>query len=67
GKTTVSQEDGQVIVKQRDELWTTCTYQTNNFKALLWYQQRQGRAPQLVSYQAGTGPRQSGRITTLLN
>ncbi|NXG10999.1 TVA12 protein, partial [Sakesphorus luctuosus] len=64
---TVSQEDRQVMVKQRDPLRTTCTYQTNSFNALLWYQQTQGRAPQLLSYQAGTGSRQSGRITTLLN
>ncbi|NWU18718.1 TVA11 protein, partial [Cephalopterus ornatus] len=34
---------------------------------LLWYQQRKGQAPQLLSSQAGAGQRQSGRITTLLN
>ncbi|NXK88372.1 TVA12 protein, partial [Formicarius rufipectus] len=45
----------------------TCTYQTKNFNALLWYQQRQGQAPPLLSSQAGAGSRQSGRVTTLLN
>ncbi|NXD46862.1 TVAL2 protein, partial [Copsychus sechellarum] len=34
---------------------------------LFWYQQRKGQAPQLLSYQSGTGPRHSGRITTHLN
>uniref|UniRef100_A0A8C8AIX6 Immunoglobulin V-set domain-containing protein n=1 Tax=Otus sunia TaxID=257818 RepID=A0A8C8AIX6_9STRI len=34
---------------------------------LLWYQQRKGQAPQLLSYQAAAGPRHSGRLTTLLN
>ncbi|NXF84406.1 TVA11 protein, partial [Sclerurus mexicanus] len=67
GQTTVTQEDGQVMVKQKDPFQTTCTYQTSNFYALLWYQQRQGQAPHLLTYQAGAGPRQSGRITTLLN
>ncbi|NWS35792.1 TVA11 protein, partial [Polioptila caerulea] len=46
---------------------STCAYQTNNFYALLWYQLRPGQAPQLVSYQSGTGPRHSGRISTHLN
>ncbi|NXL82798.1 TVA11 protein, partial [Leptocoma aspasia] len=32
-----------------------------------WYQVQKGQAPQLVSYQSGTGPRHSGRITTHLN
>ncbi|NXN01737.1 TVA2 protein, partial [Sylvia borin] len=31
------------------------------------YQLRKGQAPQLLSYQAGTGPKHSGRITTHLN
>ncbi|NWT91705.1 TVA11 protein, partial [Urocynchramus pylzowi] len=44
-----------------------CTYQTNNFYALSWYQLWKGQGPQLVSYQSGTGPRHSGRITTHLN
>ncbi|NXY23111.1 TVA12 protein, partial [Atrichornis clamosus] len=46
---------------------STCAYYTNNFNALLWYQQQKGQAPQLISYQAGPGPSQSGRITTVLN
>ncbi|NXU93167.1 TVA12 protein, partial [Xiphorhynchus elegans] len=67
GQTTVTQEDGQIMVKQKDPFHTTCTYQTNNFNTLLWYQQRQGQAPQLLSSQAASGSRQSSRITTLLN
>ncbi|NWZ88533.1 TVA11 protein, partial [Poecile atricapillus] len=43
------------------------SYQTNNFYALFWYQLRKGQAPQLLSYQAGSGPKHSGRITTHLN
>ncbi|NWW57210.1 TVA12 protein, partial [Ifrita kowaldi] len=64
---TVSQEDGQVIVKQRHPFQTTCTYETSYFRALLWYQMRKGQAPQLVSYQSWTGPKHSGRISTHLN
>ncbi|NXB69647.1 TVA11 protein, partial [Donacobius atricapilla] len=45
----------------------TCTCQTNNFYALLWYHLRPGQGPRLVSYQAGPGPKHSGRITTHLN
>ncbi|NWV95751.1 TVA12 protein, partial [Machaerirhynchus nigripectus] len=46
---------------------STCAYQTNAFNALFWYQVQKGQAPQLVSYQSGPGPKQSGRITTHLN
>uniref|UniRef100_A0A8U7NJR0 Immunoglobulin V-set domain-containing protein n=1 Tax=Corvus moneduloides TaxID=1196302 RepID=A0A8U7NJR0_CORMO len=67
GQIKVTQEDGQVIVKQRHPFQTTCTYQTNNFNGLLWYQVQKGQAPQLVSYHAGPGAKHSGRITTHLN
>ncbi|NXI14061.1 TVA11 protein, partial [Irena cyanogastra] len=46
---------------------SACAYQTNNFYGLLWYQVQKGQAPQLLSYQSGTGPRHSGRISTHLN
>ncbi|NXK70959.1 TVA12 protein, partial [Sylvietta virens] len=67
GQITVTQEDGPVLVKQGHPFHTTCKYQTTYFNGLLWYQQRKGQAPELVSYQAGPGPRASGRITTHLN
>uniref|UniRef100_A0A8C3R149 Ig-like domain-containing protein n=1 Tax=Cyanoderma ruficeps TaxID=181631 RepID=A0A8C3R149_9PASS len=46
---------------------TTCKYQNSNFGGLFWYQLWKGQGPQLLSYQAGTGPKHSGRITTHLN
>ncbi|NXO46866.1 TVA11 protein, partial [Locustella ochotensis] len=67
GQNTVTQEHGPVMVKQGHPFHTTCKYQTNNFYSLLWYQLQRGQAPQLLSYQAGSGPRPSGRITTHLN
>ncbi|NXI35090.1 TVA12 protein, partial [Galbula dea] len=66
GQTRVTQQE-QVTVKQRDTFQTNCTYQISGFKGLLWYQQKKGQAPQLVSHQAGAGSRLSGRFTTVLN
>ncbi|XP_053944609.1 uncharacterized protein LOC128854591 [Cuculus canorus] len=67
GQITVTQQEGPVTLKQGDTFRTNCTYRTSSFYALLWYQQRKGQAPQLVSYQAGTGSKRNGRFTTSLN
>uniref|UniRef100_A0A8C3J483 Ig-like domain-containing protein n=1 Tax=Calidris pygmaea TaxID=425635 RepID=A0A8C3J483_9CHAR len=56
-----------VGLKERDTFQATCTYTSLNFDGLLWYQQRKGQAPQLVSYQARDGHKHSGRFTTELN
>uniref|UniRef100_A0A8C3CAZ9 Ig-like domain-containing protein n=1 Tax=Cairina moschata TaxID=8855 RepID=A0A8C3CAZ9_CAIMO len=44
-----------------------CPQTTLLFNGLLWYQQKKGQAPQLISYQAGAGTKQSDRFTTELN
>ncbi|XP_057897526.1 M1-specific T cell receptor alpha chain-like [Melospiza georgiana] len=67
GQDTVTQEHGPVLVKQGHPFHTTCKYHTSNFRGLLWYQLRKGEAPELISYQAGAGPKRSGRFTTQLN
>uniref|UniRef100_A0A8B9EJ57 Immunoglobulin V-set domain-containing protein n=1 Tax=Anser cygnoides TaxID=8845 RepID=A0A8B9EJ57_ANSCY len=46
-------------------LWPGSSY--SNFYGLLWYQQKKGQSPQLISYQAGKGTKQKDRFTTELN
>ncbi|NWX51709.1 TVA12 protein, partial [Steatornis caripensis] len=67
GQITVTQQEGQVTVKQGDTFQTSCKYQISGFDALFWYQQREGQAPQRLLYQAVAGSKRSGRLTTLLN
>uniref|UniRef100_A0A674H2F6 Ig-like domain-containing protein n=1 Tax=Taeniopygia guttata TaxID=59729 RepID=A0A674H2F6_TAEGU len=49
------------------DLSSLCSQIFSNFYALLWYQLQKGQAPQLLSYQTGSGRKHSGRITTYLN
>uniref|UniRef100_A0A8C2U865 Ig-like domain-containing protein n=1 Tax=Coturnix japonica TaxID=93934 RepID=A0A8C2U865_COTJA len=67
GQTIVTQQEGQVTVEEGNIFQTSCTYQTSSFDAFLWYQQKKGQAPQLVTYQAAAGPKHNGRFTTWLN
>ncbi|NXK73657.1 TVA11 protein, partial [Amazona guildingii] len=67
GQITVTQQEGEVTVRERDTFQTTCTYQTSYSPALAWYQQKKDQAPQLILYQAAAGSKQSGRFSTLLN
>ncbi|NXU34915.1 TVA12 protein, partial [Drymodes brunneopygia] len=69
GQDTVTQEDRQVTVKQGHSFQTTCKYETKSFYGFFWYQLQSGKgqAPQLLSYQSGTGRKHSGRISTHLN
>ncbi|NXT26370.1 TVA12 protein, partial [Syrrhaptes paradoxus] len=67
GQITITQQEGEVTVKQRDPFQTTCTYQTATLDALLWYQQKKDLAPQLVLYQTSSGSKQRDRFTSWLN
>uniref|UniRef100_A0A8B9R5S0 Ig-like domain-containing protein n=1 Tax=Anas platyrhynchos TaxID=8839 RepID=A0A8B9R5S0_ANAPL len=58
--TSVTQQEGQVTVKQKETFQTTCTYKSSYFYALYWYQQKKGQAPQLVIYHTSAGTKQSG-------
>ncbi|XP_061873734.1 T cell receptor alpha chain MC.7.G5-like [Colius striatus] len=67
GQITVTQPEREVTLKQRDIFQTTCTYQSSYFQGLLWYQQRRGQAPQMLSYQARSDSQLNGRLRTVLN
>uniref|UniRef100_A0A8C3GKN1 Ig-like domain-containing protein n=1 Tax=Cairina moschata TaxID=8855 RepID=A0A8C3GKN1_CAIMO len=67
GQVSVTQPEGQVSVEQGNTFQTTCAYETSNFNGLLWYKQKKGQAPQLITYQAVAGTKQSDHFTTELN
>uniref|UniRef100_A0A8B9B8D7 Ig-like domain-containing protein n=1 Tax=Anser brachyrhynchus TaxID=132585 RepID=A0A8B9B8D7_9AVES len=56
-----------LLLKQGNAFQTTCTYETSYFNGLLWYQQKKGQGPQLISNQAIAGTKQNVRFTTELN
>ncbi|NXJ85152.1 TVA11 protein, partial [Trogon melanurus] len=66
-QATITQQEAQVMVQERDTFQTTCTYQVSTFYALFWYQQKKGHGPQRISYQTIAGLKPSGRFTTFLN
>ncbi|XP_061875035.1 M1-specific T cell receptor alpha chain-like [Colius striatus] len=67
GQVTVTQPQREVTLQQGDSFKTTCTYQSSGFDVLLWYQQKKGQAPQLLSYQARSDQKVTGRFRTVLN
>ncbi|KFQ74508.1 hypothetical protein N337_00267, partial [Phoenicopterus ruber ruber] len=66
-KTTISQQKGLVMVEERGTFQISCSYQICHFGAMLWYHQRGGRTPHLLSYHTAAGPKQSSQLTTWLN
>ena len=55
------------MVEERGIFQTTSSYETCHFGAMLWYQQRGGQTPHLLSYHTTAGLKQSSQLTTLLN